>query len=400
MLAESAQYLSSDCRSWPLIGWHDDVSTLSLFSVCVCWFGEEAFVLVSVCFVVEGCARVSSDLDTRTAHMQNTPTQNTTNNPTTNTPSQPNTKSTTHQRARLVRAQDVHAGHLLDGAHARDNGAVLGELPRAERERDRQHGRHRDGDAADDDDEDVGHGRAHLEADVALVRVVHKLHDQLDRHPHGDGDEADGADARHDLLDVGDVVGGADERGGAAEEGVDARRVHDRLALALLDGRARKRDVASELLRRQRLARQRGLVDLHRLLLLVVLVAHQLQVGGHDVAKLDDEDVAGHDVDRVHRLDLAIAERLVLLVFEGFCCCCCCCLLLIFSVCALALSKKTTKTTTTTTTTQTPKTALPTLHFGASAPASALIALSALLSSTNEIVALSSSSAPMSAKSA
>ncbi len=58
-------------------------------------------------------------------------------------------------RTRLVGAEDVGAGHLLHGGHARDNGAFFGERAGAQRERDRQHGGHRDGDAADHDDQHV-----------------------------------------------------------------------------------------------------------------------------------------------------------------------------------------------------------------------------------------------------
>ena len=56
----------------------------------------------------------------------------------------------------LVGAEDVHAGHLLDGGHAGNDGALLGELEGAERERDGEDGRHRDGDAAHHDHQHVG----------------------------------------------------------------------------------------------------------------------------------------------------------------------------------------------------------------------------------------------------
>ncbi len=64
------------------------------------------------------------------------------------------------------------------------------------------------------------------------------------------------------LLDVGHVVRAADQAGRAPEERVGAGRVHHGVALALLDRAAAERDVAAELLGRQRLAGQRGLVDL------------------------------------------------------------------------------------------------------------------------------------------
>ena len=130
----------------------------------------------------------------------------------------------------------------------------------AEGESDRQHSGHGDGDATHDDDQHVGERRALLcarkrklkrsafctqpleilnrqllypllhqsplssemraqasqddirqewrtLAQVARVVVVAKLHAQLDDAPGEDGDQADAADARHDLLDVGHVVG-------------------------------------------------------------------------------------------------------------------------------------------------------------------------------------------------
>jgi hypothetical protein len=54
------------------------------------------------------------------------------------------------------------------------------------------------------------------------------------------------------------------KRGGAAEEGLLPGGVHQRVLLALLDGGARESDVAGKFFRGQRLARQRGLVDLVR----------------------------------------------------------------------------------------------------------------------------------------
>ncbi len=63
-------------------------------------------------------------------------------------------------------------------------------------------------------------------------------------------------------LQVGHVVGGGDQRGGAAEEGVGAGGVDDAVALALLDRGAGEADAAGELLDGQRLPGQRRLVDL------------------------------------------------------------------------------------------------------------------------------------------
>ena len=48
--------------------------------------------------------------------------------------------------------------------------------------------------------------------------VVAELDGELDDDPDEDGDQAGASDARHDLLQVGHVVGARDQRGGAPEE--------------------------------------------------------------------------------------------------------------------------------------------------------------------------------------
>ena len=62
----------------------------------------------------------------------------------------------------LVRAQDVHARHLLDCRHARHDGALLGQLVGAQGKGHRQHGGHGDGDSSHDDHQHVGQRRAAL----------------------------------------------------------------------------------------------------------------------------------------------------------------------------------------------------------------------------------------------
>ncbi len=99
-------------------------------------------------------------------------------------------------------------------------------------------------------------------AHPADVLVVAELDGKLDDTPDADGDEAGASDARHDLLQVGHVVGAGDERGGAAKEGVLPGSVHERLLLSLLDGGTREGNVAAVLLGRQRLAGQGSLVNL------------------------------------------------------------------------------------------------------------------------------------------
>lgn len=100
-------------------------------------------------------------------------------------------------------------------------------------------------------------------ADAGVV-VVPELDGELDDDPEPDGDEAEAADAGHHPLQVGHRVDGAQQRRGAPEKGVEPGRVDNAVALALLDGRAGKGDVARKLLDRQGLACQRGLVDLRQ----------------------------------------------------------------------------------------------------------------------------------------
>ena len=60
-----------------------------------------------------------------------------------------------------------------------------------------------------------------------------KLHCHLDDAPYADCDQAHGANPGHDLLDVGHAVGGAQQRGGAAEEGLEPGGVDQAVALTL-----------------------------------------------------------------------------------------------------------------------------------------------------------------------
>mmetsp|Transcript_6324 Transcript_6324/g.19569 ORF Transcript_6324/g.19569 Transcript_6324/m.19569 type:complete len:426 (+) Transcript_6324:2041-3318(+) len=216
------------------------------------------------------------------------------------------------QSARLVGAQDVHAGHLLDRRHARDDRALLGQRGRTQRERHRQHRGHRDWDAADEDDEHVDERGAALLARVARMVVVAKLHRELNDDPDADRDEADAANLGHDLLQVGLVVGRRNERCGTAKEGVGASGVHDRVTLAGLDGRARERDVPRKLFDRQRLAREGGLVNLHRCLFLlcVIRLCQDLNVGRDNVAELDDHNISWYQVDCVDAVELAVTQDL------------------------------------------------------------------------------------------
>jgi hypothetical protein len=49
------------------------------------------------------------------------------------------------------------------------------------------------------------------------VLVVHKLDNQLDDDPHANGYETSASNLGHDFLEVGDVVGGSNQRGSPAK---------------------------------------------------------------------------------------------------------------------------------------------------------------------------------------
>ena len=68
--------------------------------------------------------------------------------------------------------------------------------------------------------------------------VVAKLDCKLNDHPNTDGDQTASSNLGHDLLQVGHIVGGANQRSSASKEGVGTSGIHDRMLLSLLDGRA------------------------------------------------------------------------------------------------------------------------------------------------------------------
>ncbi|KAG6551255.1 hypothetical protein Mapa_007181 [Marchantia paleacea] len=145
------------------------------------------------------------------------------------------------QGAGLVAAEDVHAGHLLDGRHALGDGALRREVVRADGHGDREHGGHGDGDPADEQHQQVV-DPVHV---AAALDAVHD--DDLHHHAAGDRADAEVADRLQHLLEVPDLVGAVDQVRGLAEEAVHARGDHHRLDLALLAGRARVHPVAGPL---------------------------------------------------------------------------------------------------------------------------------------------------------
>lgn len=144
--------------------------------------------------------------------------------------------------------------------------------------------------------------------------VVAKLDGELNGDPDTDGNETGASDLGHDLLEVGDIVGGGNERGGPAEEGVDTSRVDNSVALSLLDGRTREGSVSRELLDGQGLSSEGGLVNLHGGLLLVrvVTLRHDFDVSRHNVAELYNDDVTRDKSNCVNCFHLAVSKTFCL----------------------------------------------------------------------------------------
>ena len=78
-----------------------------------------------------------------------------------------------------------------------------------------------------------------------------KLDCKLNDHPDTDGDQTASSNLGHDLLQIGHVVGGANQCSSTSKEGVGTSSIHDGMLLSLLDGRAREADVVGVLLDRQ-----------------------------------------------------------------------------------------------------------------------------------------------------
>ena len=82
----------------------------------------------------------------------------------------------------------------------------------------------------------------------AGVSVVTKLDSQLDDNPHTNGDQAGASNLGHDLLQVGNIVGGANQGSSTTKEGVGTSGVHNGVLLSLLDGGPRETHIVCVLL--------------------------------------------------------------------------------------------------------------------------------------------------------
>lgn len=91
-----------------------------------------------------------------------------------------------------------------------------------------------------------------------------KLDGHLDDDPHTNGKETGSSNLGHDLLQIGNVVGGANESSSTSKEGVGPSGVHNGLLLSLLDGGAGEAYITSVLLHRERLSSQGSLVNLQQ----------------------------------------------------------------------------------------------------------------------------------------
>ena len=205
----------------------------------------------------------------------------------------------------LVRAQNVDPGHFLDGGQLGDDRLLFRQRQRAQCHGDGEHRRHGHRDRCDQQNEDeLQDAERVFESPVVgdddVLIDLDGDHDQRQRD--GDDDQ-EVPDLEHRPLGVADGAGAGHELGGAAEERVGAGRDDDALHLALLDDAARIGLVADLLRNRQGFARQRRLVDGG------VIAADKPQVGGHDDAEPDLDDVAGHQRRSRNRLPLAVAHH-------------------------------------------------------------------------------------------
>lgn len=73
--------------------------------------------------------------------------------------------------------------------------------------------------------------------------VVSKLHGHFYDDPDPNGKQAGASNLGHDLLQVGNIVGGSNQGSSAPKEGVGSSGVHDGMLLALLDCGSREADV-------------------------------------------------------------------------------------------------------------------------------------------------------------
>jgi hypothetical protein len=207
------------------------------------------------------------------------------------------------ERAGLVGAQDVDAGHFLDSGEPRYDRLLLGQRERAQRHGDREHRGHRDRNRGNQQDQhelqDVQCiGQSPMVGDDDLPIDAHRHHDQGKRH--GDRDQ-EVSDLQHRLLRVAHGPGARHQLGGAPEERARPGGDHHGVHFSLLDDAARIRLLAELLGHRERFTGQRSLVDQD------VSASHEAKVGGNDHAEADVDDVARHQRRRVDGLIFTVA---------------------------------------------------------------------------------------------
>ena len=196
--------------------------------------------------------------------------------------------------AGLVAAQHVHAGHLLDGDKTRNDRFEVGQALGANRHGDGQDRRQRHRDRGDGQDEGKLYGLD--ERVVAEQGGEPNNEHEADRHQ-----DEEVADTQHRALEMGNGLGLLDETGGLAEIGLHSGRGDDAGHLALLGDGARIGLVPGLFVDRERFSRQRRLVDAQ------VIAFDQLQIGGNDIAQLDQHGIARHEQLCLDLLPLAVA---------------------------------------------------------------------------------------------
>mmetsp|Transcript_24189 Transcript_24189/g.43301 ORF Transcript_24189/g.43301 Transcript_24189/m.43301 type:complete len:828 (+) Transcript_24189:888-3371(+) len=212
----------------------------------------------------------------------------------------------------LIRAENIHASHLLDGRHTSDNGTLLGEGGSTKSESDRQDSRHSNGDTTDKDNQTVGEGGATIFTLAASMPVMTELDAKLNDKPNADSDQAHGSDTGHNLLKVGNVMSGINQSGGPSEESVDTGGIDNSMPLTLLNSGTGEADITSELFGGERLAGKGSLIDLHRKLVTHarLSITEELDISRNDITELNNKNITRNEADSINGVKLSITENL------------------------------------------------------------------------------------------
>nr|WP_241499234.1 hypothetical protein [Chromobacterium sphagni] len=189
------------------------------------------------------------------------------------------------QGSRLVRAQHIHAGQLLDGDQAAYDRLFFGEQARADGHRHGQYRGHRH--------RNRGHGEHQGELQGG-EHCIAAINGDADDHRHQQYRKHDQVIAylQHRALEMADGVRLLHQLRRLAEIGVDAGGIDQGVDFALADDGSGKDRIAGLACRGQGLAGQRRLIHLDR------IACEQVGVRWHDVAQVQADDVARNKLAR------------------------------------------------------------------------------------------------------